>query len=106
MSSNILFHEIENLAASQLLDYRSNNPGTCFSKLGFNINLTAAYNVQDAVTKLRVESGERVIGYKVGCTGPGTRAQFGMDGPVRDGDEIIVCIDGEPTVSCKIKTVR
>ncbi len=26
---------------------------------------------------------ERVIGYKVGCTGPGTRAQFGLDGPIR-----------------------
>ena len=83
MASNIPFHEIENLAAGQLSDYRSNNPGTCFSNPGFNIDVTAAYDVQDAVTKLRVGSGERVIGYKVGCTGPGTRAQFGMDGPIR-----------------------
>ena len=83
MASNIPFHEIENLAAGQLSDYRSNNPGTCFSNPEFNIDVTAAYDVQDAVTKLRVGSGERVIGYKVGCTGPGTRAQFGMDGPIR-----------------------
>ena len=76
-------HRIEQLAIRQLLDYQSNNPGTCFSEPGFNINVVAAYNLQDAVTNLRVKSGERVIGYKVGCTGPSTRTQFGMDGPIR-----------------------
>jgi 2-keto-4-pentenoate hydratase len=83
MKSALSHNEIEKLAARQLLDYQSNNPGTCFSELGFNIDLTTAYDLQDSVTRLRVAAGERVIGYKVGCTGPGTRAQFGMDGPIR-----------------------
>ena len=45
--------------------------------------MSAAYDLQDAVTRLRVKAGENVIGYKVGCTGPGTKAQFGMNGPIR-----------------------
>ena len=76
-------HQIEHLAHRQLLDYQSNNPGTCFSEPGFNMTVAAAYHLQDAVTRLRVEAGESVIGYKVGCTGPGTKAQFGMNGPIR-----------------------
>ena len=70
-------HDIAKLAAAQIQDYRSNNPGTCFEDPGFSIDIATAYELQDAVTALRVASGERVIGYKVGCTGPGTRAQFG-----------------------------
>lgn len=76
-------NEIEKLAIGQLADYRANNPGTCFLEPDFNIDINAAYDLQDAVTKLRVNSGEHVIGYKVGCTGPGTRTQFGMNGPIR-----------------------
>lgn len=32
---------------------------------------------------MRVKSGNRVVGYKGGYTGPGTRSQFGIDGPIR-----------------------
>ena len=39
--------------------------------------------MQDAVTDLRVKEGEAVIGYKVGCTGPGTMKLFDMQGPIR-----------------------
>jgi 2-keto-4-pentenoate hydratase len=48
--------------------------------------------LQNTVTKLRVGVGESVIGYKVGCTRPGTTAQFGVDGPIRGtlfGDEVL-----------------
>ena len=38
--------------------------------------------MQDAVTRLRVQAGDVAVGYKVGCTGPGTTAQFGMTGPI------------------------
>ena len=76
-------HQIEKLAHRHLRDYQCNNPGTCFSEPGFNMTVAAAYHLQDAVTRLRVKAGENVIGYKVGCTGPGTKAQFGMNGPIR-----------------------
>ena len=83
MKSNLSPPQIEQLAHRQLFDYKSNNPGTCFSEPEFNMTVAAAYHLQDAVTRLRVDAGENVIGYKVGCTGPGTKAQFGIIGPIR-----------------------
>jgi 2-keto-4-pentenoate hydratase len=73
----------EELADRQWRDYRARQPGTCFADPNFNLSLAAAYELQDAVAKLRVASGDRLIGYKVGCTGPGTTQQFGMQGPIR-----------------------
>ncbi len=41
-----------------------------------------SYQVQRLVAKLRVESGEQVIGYKVGCTSAAIQTQFGLDEPI------------------------
>jgi 2-keto-4-pentenoate hydratase len=75
--------EMQALADRQWRDYRAREPGTCFSDPGFSLDLVGAYELQDAVTTLRVAAGDRLIGYKVGCTGPGTARQFGMAGPIR-----------------------
>lgn len=75
--------DLQVLARRQLRDYLACEPGTCFGDPGFELELEAAYALQAAVSKLRVAAGDRVIGYKVGCTGPGTVAQFGMAGPIR-----------------------
>jgi 2-keto-4-pentenoate hydratase len=74
---------LDALAARQWRDYRSRQPGTCFADPDFALDLPAAYALQAAVAALRIADGDRVAGYKVGCTGPGTIAQFGMAGPVR-----------------------
>jgi 2-keto-4-pentenoate hydratase len=71
------------LADRQWHDYRARRPGTCFADPGFALDLACAYELQDAVAALRIATGDRVIGYKVGCTGPGTVQQFGMSGPIR-----------------------
>jgi 2-keto-4-pentenoate hydratase len=71
------------LAARQWRDYRAREPGTCFADPGFALDLRQAYELQGAVSALRMAAGDRVIGYKVGCTGPGTTTQFGMPGPIR-----------------------
>lgn len=71
------------LAQRHLRDYRAREPGTCFADPGFGLDLEAAYALQAAIAALRVADGDRVIGYKVGCTGPGTVAQFGVAGPIR-----------------------
>src|SRR5918999_5703914 len=73
------------LAIRQWRDYRAREPGTCFADPGFVLDLSQAYDLQHAVAALRVAAGDRVIGYKVGCTGPGTVAQFGMEGPIHGG---------------------
>ena len=71
------------LADRQWRDYCAREPGTCFADPGFVLDLSRAYELQHAVSALRVTAGDRVIGYKVGCTGPGTVTQFGMEGPIR-----------------------
>ena len=78
MDRSISDDDLHNLALRQLSDYRENNPGTCFLDAGFSLGIKAAYDLQDAISRLRMAAGENLIGYKVGCTGPGTTAQFGM----------------------------
>ena len=75
--------QISKIASRQLKDYRSINPGTCFCDEGFSLSINQAYAVQKAVADLRLKEGETVIGYKIGCTGPGTTKLFGMQGPIR-----------------------
>ena len=71
------------LAARQLADYRAGTPGTFFGEEDHpHLTLEDAYAVQAEVASLRAADGEPVAGYKVGCTGPSVREQFGMDGPV------------------------
>jgi hypothetical protein len=74
---------LEELADRQWRDYRARQPGMCFADPGFVLSLAEAYEVQDTIAKLRIAAGDRLIGYKVGCTGPGTVQQFGMQGPIR-----------------------
>ncbi len=71
------------LAERQWRDYRARRPGTCFADPDLLLSLGQAYALQRAVAALRVAAGDRIVGYKVGCTGPGTVAQFGMAGPIR-----------------------
>jgi 2-keto-4-pentenoate hydratase len=71
------------LADRQWRDYRARQPGTCFADPDFALDLTDAYDLQDAVAALRISGGDCLAGYKVGCTGPGTVRQFGMEGPIR-----------------------
>lgn len=73
---------LQELAERQWRDYRAHTPGTYFAAAE-PLLLEEAYNLQDAVARLRIAAGDSVIGYKVGCTGPGTTALFGMAGPIR-----------------------
>ncbi len=47
-----------------------------------NLSIEEAYVVQDLVTKKRIEKGEHVVGYKVGCTSAAIREQFGIHEPI------------------------
>jgi 2-keto-4-pentenoate hydratase len=46
------------------------------------LSIEESYSVQDLVTKKRINRGEKVVGYKVGCTSSSIRAQFGLDEPI------------------------
>lgn len=74
---------LDALAGRMWRDFQARRPGTCFADPELSLSLDEAYALQDAVRALRLAAGDRVIGYKVGCTGPGTTAQFGVAGPIR-----------------------
>ena len=73
------------LAKQQLADYDRHCPGTLFA--GFENNHAAmtiedAYRLQMEVAELRMERGEPIAGYKVGCISSTVQAQLGLDRPV------------------------
>ena len=74
--------EVTPLAVRQLQDYWTRTSGTILAEDEFELDVSTAYSVQDSITQLLIAEGEDVIGYKVGCTGPGTTAQFGMAVPI------------------------
>jgi 2-keto-4-pentenoate hydratase len=70
--------QIRQWASRQLADYDARQPGSLFAE-GVVLDVDAGYELQSCVTRLREARGERVIGYKVGCTSPTIRAQLGID---------------------------
>jgi 2-keto-4-pentenoate hydratase len=64
-------------AEQQLLDYQNRCPGSLFAK-GLSLTVEEGYRLQRAVNKLRTDRGDRIVGYKVGCTSPKIRAQLGI----------------------------
>jgi 2-keto-4-pentenoate hydratase len=83
-----------------------------------NLSIEDAYQVQDLVTKKRINSGEQVVGFKVGCTSSSIRKQFGLEEPISgrlfyphvrnseisiDWSDYIQCAI-EPEMVLKIKT--
>jgi len=69
---------IEQWASRQLADYDAHNPGTMFTE-GAVLSVAQGYELQSAVAALRRRRGERIVGYKVGCTSPTIRAQLKID---------------------------
>ena len=65
-------------ASRQLADYDARLPGTVFAERVV-LDVAQGYELQSAVAQLRWGRGERVIGYKVGCTSQKIRAQLGID---------------------------
>ena len=69
--------EIDLLAIKILEDYDAKNPGTIFKK---KIKLTNhdGLALQSKVTKLRINRGEKVIGYKIGCVAKETQKKWDL----------------------------
>lgn len=65
-------------ATRQLADYDARTPGSIFGE-GVTLSVAEGYRLQSAVAALRQKRGERIIGYKVGCTSPKIRSQLGID---------------------------
>jgi len=84
-SSEFIMHEITqkklDLFANKILeDYDANNPGTIF-KTNIKLSNEDALLLQSKVTKLRIDRGEKIIGYKIGCVAKETQKKMGFTQP-------------------------
>jgi len=72
---------VQELARRMLADYDARTPGQL---VGEPIDLTTvqAYGLQADIARLREHRGERVIGYKVGCTSRPIQVQLGVKEPI------------------------
>ena len=70
------------LAMRQLADFDRREPGTVFSEPAFQLTSDQAYDLQFEVTRLRIERGEPIAGYKIGCLSRTMQNQLGLDRPV------------------------
>ena len=73
--------DLQELAQRMLADYDARTPG---QRLGEPLDLTTvqAYALQAEIARLREQRGEKVIGYKVGCTSRPIQAQLGVKEPI------------------------
>ena len=47
-----------------------------------SLSLDDAYRVQDEAIQFRMEMGEQIVGYKIGCTSRAIQQQFGLKAPI------------------------
>lgn len=73
--------ELRELARRMLMDYDDKTPGLRIDG-PVDLNLDRAYALQAEITRLREARGERVVGYKIGCTSKPIRAQLGVQEPI------------------------
>ncbi len=73
--------EIQRLAGCLLADLDARTPGVRLPPPG-GLTLPEAYEIQNAILRLRELRGEKVLGYKVGCTSRVIREQLRVDEPI------------------------
>lgn len=69
------------IAPHLLADYDARRPGRSFTPPA-TLTIREAYELQDEVVRLRERRGERVLGYKVGCTSRPIQVQLGVKEPI------------------------
>jgi 2-keto-4-pentenoate hydratase len=73
--------DLQELAQRMLADYDARTPGQRFAEPP-DLTTVQAYALQAEIARLREERGEKVIGYKVGCTSRTIQAQLGVKEPI------------------------
>lgn len=69
------------LAQNMLANFDALTPGRAFND-PIDLSAAQAYALQAEVARLREARGERLIGYKVGCTSAAIQAQVGVREPI------------------------
>jgi 2-keto-4-pentenoate hydratase len=73
--------DLHEIARRILADYDARTPGRLFTE-PVEFTTEQAYALQAEVARLREERGEKVIGYKVGCTSRVIQTQLDIDEPI------------------------
>ncbi len=73
--------DLQGLARRMLADYDAGTPGRSPGE-PFDLGIARAYALQAEIARLRERRGERVIGYKIGCTSRTIQAQLGVEEPI------------------------
>jgi len=73
--------ELRRLADQQLADLDARTPNRLFSHPQ-ELTICEAYALQQEISRLRERRGERLIGYKIGCTSPPIQRQLGLREPI------------------------
>ena len=73
--------ELHRLAIQQLADYDAGTPNQIFAR-PMDLTMAEAYELQHEVVRLREQRGERVIGYKIGCTSKAIQEQLRIAEPI------------------------
>jgi 2-keto-4-pentenoate hydratase len=69
------------MALRMLADYDARTAGELFSR-PVDLTIPQSYELQNEIARLREERGEKIIGYKVGCTSKSIQDQLGMREPI------------------------
>ena len=72
---------LNTIANQMLTDYDAVDPGKIFAN-GLRLEIPDAWRVQTAVTHLREQRGESVVGYKIGCVCDSNQRAMGLSHPV------------------------
>mgnify|MGYP001181495913 CR=1 FL=1 len=80
--NNFTQNDLDTFANKILKDYDNNNPGTIF-KGKLKLSNDEALILQSKVSKLRINRGEKPIGYKIGCIAKDTQIKMGFNQPAR-----------------------
>lgn len=78
----VSFEVLDGLAEDFYWIFHQKEPQRLAKGLVETLSLGEAYAVQDRVVQRRVMDGERVAGFKVGCTSNAIRRQFGLKEPI------------------------
>ena len=73
---------LHELAQRQLADYDAHHPGRIFEQGASFLTVAQAYALQVEVARLRIQRGEPLAGYKVGCVSEAVRGQLDLQRPV------------------------
>ena len=72
--------ELNEYANNILNDYDSNNPSSIF-KTKIKLSNNDALLIQSKISELRIDRGEEVMGYKIGCVSKDTQKKMGFTQP-------------------------